>query len=163
MVPPGPRIELMSPALAGKFLTTRPPGNSLLTYLWGCFHEPGLCSMLPEVFFMVFGFGYTVYQLIFPTNLNSCKILQWKIYPLPDYMSLRRNVSTHSLLHDLSLNPTFLGSGTNWVHENFSYQSICYTYHYWKWKFYFLPPYVLSSLWSTLCWKTLLCFVYNPA
>ena len=96
-------------------------------------------------------------SLIFPSNLDSCKILQWKIYTLPDYMPLRCNVSTHSLLHDFSLNPTFSGSGTSWAHENFSYQSICYTYHYWKWKFYFLPPYVLSSLWSTLCWKTLLC------
>ena len=45
---PDPEIKLMSPALAGKLLTTRPPGKSLssvqsLSQVWLC--DPMNCSM----------------------------------------------------------------------------------------------------------------------
>ena len=42
---PGPRIELISPALVGGFLSTVPPGKSSLIYL-ACCHQATLSSYL---------------------------------------------------------------------------------------------------------------------
>ena len=74
---PGPGTELMSPALAGGFLTTAPPGkssalNSFLLHFFCCDSSPYVVSLYGVLsshwlsIFLSFSFGSSVWiQLIF--------------------------------------------------------------------------------------------------
>ena len=67
---PGPGLESLSPALAGRFLTTAPPGKP-----WGFFHVvsiSGLFLFITEWYQYIVFINYFIYLFLAALGLRCC-------------------------------------------------------------------------------------------